>query len=97
MAISFYIQGTKLMVAAYHVFHAHGSTRYEALHGETPISWLGEVLDILTDALHEGLIVACIVAYTWGRAKGPVIGVRRRGPVPSQGMGRAWSGGGSSA
>lgn len=51
LAISFYIQSYKLVLAVYQLENAHGSVKYETQQAECSIPWLNEALVLLTIAL----------------------------------------------
>ena len=51
LAISFYIQSYKLVLAVYQLENAHGSVKYETQQAECSVPWLNEALVLLTIAL----------------------------------------------
>jgi hypothetical protein len=51
VAVSFYLQSHKLVVASYHLSHHHGHTRFEMVQADTSLLWLSQVLVLLTTAL----------------------------------------------
>lgn len=51
LAISFYIQSYKLVLAIYQLENAHGSVKYETHQAECSVPWLNDALVLLTIAL----------------------------------------------
>lgn len=51
LAISFYIQSYKLVLAIYQLENAHGSVKYETQQAECSVPWLNDALVLLTIAL----------------------------------------------
>lgn len=51
LAISFYIQSYKLVLAVYQLENAHGSVKYETQQAECSVPWLNDALVLLTIAL----------------------------------------------
>lgn len=51
LAISFYIQSYKLVLAIYQLENAHGSVKYETQQTECSVPWLNDALVLLTIAL----------------------------------------------
>ncbi|CAG0898568.1 unnamed protein product [Darwinula stevensoni] len=51
VAISFYLQSHKLVLAVYHLTHSHGTTKFDAMQAECSVPWLNEVLVLFTIAL----------------------------------------------
>lgn len=51
LAISFYLQSHKLIIAVYQLTNVHGTMRFDSRHAEAPISWLNDVLLLLNDGL----------------------------------------------
>nr|CAG4646459.1 EOG090X0AKT [Macrothrix elegans] len=53
LAVSFYLQAHKLIFAVYHLTQAGGTVKFETLQSESPVTWLNEVLVLLSIALHR--------------------------------------------
>nr|CAG4649555.1 EOG090X0AKT [Scapholeberis mucronata]SVE93784.1 EOG090X0AKT [Scapholeberis mucronata] len=53
LAVSFYLQAHKLIFAVYHLTQAGGTVKFETLQSESPVTWLNEVLVLLSVALHR--------------------------------------------
>ena len=53
LAVSFYLQAHKLVFAVYHLTQAGGTIKFETLQSESPVTWLNEVLVLLSVALHK--------------------------------------------
>nr|CAG4645705.1 EOG090X0AKT [Lynceus sp. MCZ IZ 141354] len=53
LAVSFYLQGHKLIFAVYHLTQAGGSVKFETLQSESPVSWLNDCLVLLSLALQK--------------------------------------------
>jgi len=53
LAVSFYLQSHKLIFAVYHLTQAGGTVKFETLQSESPVTWLNEVLVLLSIALHR--------------------------------------------
>lgn len=51
LAISFYIQSYKLVLAVYQLENAHGSVKHETQQAECSVPWLNDALVLLTIAL----------------------------------------------
>ncbi|CAG0923009.1 unnamed protein product [Notodromas monacha] len=51
VAVSFYLQSHKLVVAGYHLSHHHGHTRFEMVQADTSLVWLSQVLMLITTGL----------------------------------------------
>ena len=51
LAISFYIQSYKLVLAIYQLENAHGNVKYETQQAECSVPWLNDALVLLTIAL----------------------------------------------
>lgn len=51
LAISFYIQSYKLVLAIYQLENSHGSVKYETQQAECSVPWLNDALVLLTIAL----------------------------------------------
>lgn len=51
LAVSFYIQSHKLILAVYQLSTIHGTMKYEATHAEGSVDWLNEILVFFTIAL----------------------------------------------
>lgn len=51
VAISFYIQSYKLVLAIYHVENNHGNIKYETQQAECSVPWLNDALVLLTFSL----------------------------------------------
>nr|CAG4652042.1 EOG090X0AKT [Triops cancriformis] len=53
VAVSFYLQGPKLVFAVYHLTQAGAAVKFDTLQCEAHVSWLNDVLVLLTIALHK--------------------------------------------
>lgn len=51
LAISFYIQSHKLILAVYQIYWNQGVMKYDSTHAECSIPWLNEVLVLFTVGL----------------------------------------------
>lgn len=52
LAVSFYIQAHKLVLAVYHLSNAAGTMKFESVQAECAVPWLSPVLVCFTTALH---------------------------------------------
>nr|CAG4641077.1 EOG090X0AKT [Eulimnadia texana] len=57
LAVSFYVQAHKLVFAVYHLTQTGGAIKFEVLQSESPVTWLNEVLVLLSVALHRSQIL----------------------------------------
>nr|CAG4650362.1 EOG090X0AKT [Sida crystallina] len=53
LAVSFYLQAHKLVFAVYHLTQSGGTVKFETLQSESSVTWLNEVLALLSIALHR--------------------------------------------
>lgn len=51
LAISFYIQSHKLVLAVYHLSTVHGNIKFDTFQAECSVPWISEVLVLFTVAL----------------------------------------------
>lgn len=51
LAISFYLQSHKLIVALYQLSNNHGIMKFDSSHAECSVPWLNEVLVLFTVGL----------------------------------------------
>ena len=51
--MSFYLQAHKLVFAVYHLTQSGGTVKFETLQSESAVTWLNEVLALLSIALHR--------------------------------------------
>ncbi|CAL4061801.1 unnamed protein product, partial [Meganyctiphanes norvegica] len=52
LAVSFYLQAHKLVLAVYHLSNAAGTMKFESVQAECSVPWLSPVLVCFTTALH---------------------------------------------
>ena len=52
LAVSFYLQGHKLVLAVYHLTSTTGTTKFDSVQAECSVPWLNPVLVSFTTALH---------------------------------------------
>ncbi|MCL4132610.1 UNVERIFIED_CONTAM: hypothetical protein GTU68_052258 [Idotea baltica] len=52
LAVSFYLQGHKLVLAVYHLSNAAGTVKFDSIQAECAVPWLNPVLVSFTTALH---------------------------------------------
>jgi len=51
LALSFYLQGWKLIFAVYHIINDKGVSKFNRYQAECPVPWINEVLLLLTVGL----------------------------------------------
>ncbi|XP_022905362.1 protein rogdi [Onthophagus taurus] len=82
LAISFYIQSHKLILASYQIYSVQGVMKYDCSHAECTVSWLNEVLVLFTVGLQLCQQLKDKICV-FSQYKDFTVGSRPNSPIPA--------------